>query len=448
MRAGFNIVIDPRVVQATRPAWFGTLYCGSMPPTTEPRQPPSRSRRATCFLIYVLVLVAFTETAARVLLRVRAHVEPRPAAAASPDPEAAARALGLDPYEMIDPRDPSNWRLRPGCRMTLADVLDGKRRDGHVLAVKYLEARAPKLGVRREATVISIDQDGYRGPEVDRSHARFRILAIGDSCTFGTILGEAYPYPRVMESELRRLGRDVEVINAGVEGYGPANVLARLEEFKTLKPELTTIYIGWNALYSETFMKEGRDLPGRSSALRILSDAYNKAAAALDTPQHQALLAYEKPKHPDRNAPEVAALDDYTPSFMPQLARVVDGLQSIGSRVALVTLPGLYVMNEAPDARTLEKGHLPPFTDNPYVLARMAERYNDCVRELGRARGLQVIDLEAWGRRALEPRADRFFDAVHLYEEGQRMIGAHLAEALEPDVPAPAKPFRPVNLDS
>ena len=200
------------------------------------RQPPTRGRRAAFILIYVVALVLFTETAARALLRVRASVEPVPAAGGTLDPEAAAKALGLDPYERIDPRDPSNWCLRPGLRMTLADVIENKRRDGHVLAVKYLEARAPVLGVRPGDTAIAIDQDGYRGPEIDRSHARFRILAIGDSCTFGTAFGESYPYPRVLEAELRRRGRDVEVINAGVEGYGPANVLARLDEFKSWSP--------------------------------------------------------------------------------------------------------------------------------------------------------------------------------------------------------------------
>lgn len=413
------------------------------PPSGESRQPPSRGRRAAFILIYVVALGLFTETAARALLRLRDHAGTHPAAGGAPDLERLGRALGLDPYEMVDPSDTSNWRLRPGLRMTLADVIESKRRDGHVLAVKYLEARAPKLGVRPEDTAISIDQDGYRGPEVDHSHARFRILAIGDSCTFGTAFGEAYPYPRVMESELRRSGRDVEVINAGVEGYGPANVLRRLEEFKALRPDIVTVYIGWNALYSETFMKYGRGLLGRSSALRLLSDAYSKAAAALDDPQHLALAAYGKPKHPDRNAPEVAALDDYTPSFMPDLEAVLEGLQSIGSRVVLVTLPGLYVMDETPDARALEKGHLPPFTDNPYVLARMAGRYNECLRALARARGLQVIDLDAWGRKALEPRADWFFDSVHLYEEGQRLIGARLAAALAPDVPAPARSPQP-----
>jgi lysophospholipase L1-like esterase len=401
--------------------------------------PPSRGRRAVFILVYVAALAAFTEAAARALLWVQPRSAPPQAVGGkAPDPAAAARALGLNPYEMIDPRDPANWRLRPGLRLTFAEVIQGKQWDGHVLGVRYLEKVASRLGVHPDDVVIAIDSDGYRGPEIDRSHSRFRILALGDSCTFGTPAGETYPYPRVMERELRRLGRDVEVINAGVNGYGPANLLARLDEFEALRPDLVTLYIGWNALYSETFMKEGRGFLGHSSALRILNDAYDKAVATMDDPQAAALAAYERPKHPDRGAPEVVALDEYTPAFLPQIRRILDRFQADGRPVVLITLPGLYVMDEAPTPRALAKGHLPVFTDNPYVLARMTERYNDSLRELARARGLTLIDLDAWGRKALEPRADHFFDAVHLYEEGQRLIGLHLAQALAPGIPSTA----------
>jgi hypothetical protein len=67
----------------------------------------------------------------------------------------------------------------------------------------------------------------------------------------------------------------------------------------------------------------------------------------------------------------------------------------------------------------------------------MAERYNTCLRELGRARHLEVIDLDAWSRTALAPRTRHFFDSVHLDEPGQELIGATIAAALLKEIPAP-----------
>ena len=395
----------------------------------------ARPRRVLLILLYVAGLGLFTEMAARAMVRLEPGLGGAPAGKGD-DLEAAGRAMGLDPYEMIDPLNHSNWRLRAGLRMTFSDVLEKKRSEGHVLAVEYLEKRAKALDVHPGDTAIAIDSEGFRGPEIDPAHARCRILAIGDSCTFGTALGEQYPYPRVVERALARAGRPVEVINAGVEGYGPKNVLLRIEELRRLKPEITTIYIGWNALFSETFFDTAYGARKYSASLRLLHDAWARATAGGGTPQQQALAAYGKPKHPDRNAPEVAALEHYVPFFMPDLVRIVDAMEGAGSRVVLVTLPGLYTTGEAPDAEALAKGHLPQFTDNPYVLARMAERYNECLRELARARHLQVIDLEAWSRTALAPRSAHFFDSVHLDEPSQGLIGEKIAAALLPDSPA------------
>jgi lysophospholipase L1-like esterase len=406
--------------------------------TTNAGVPPpraSRTRRILLILLYGAGLALFTELAARAMVRLQPHLPAAPGA--SVDLEAAGRALGLDPYEMVDPMNRSNWRLRAGLRMSFGQVLEKKRSEGHLLAVQYLEKRAAELHVAPDTLAIAIDAAGFRGPEVDPSHARPRVLAIGDSCTFGTALGEQYPYPRVVERALGAAGRPVEVINAGVEGYGPKNVLLRIEEFERLEPEVTTIYLGWNALFAETFFETAYG-PGRySTSLRLLHDAWARATAGGGDARRQALAAYERPKHPDRSAPEVKALEHYVPFFMPDLVRIVDAMQTAGSRVVLVTLPGLYTMDETPDAATLAKGHLPQFTDNPFVLARMAERYNECLRELARARHLEVIDLEAWSRTTLTPRSQHFFDSVHLDEPSQGLIGEKIAAALLKDIPAP-----------
>lgn len=406
-----------------------------MPEAAVSKEVASRRRRVLPILLYVAGLALFTEMAARAMVRLQPRL-PNPAGAGV-DLEAAGRAMGLDPYEMIDPSDRTSWRLRAGVKLTFAEVLEKKRSEGHLLAVRYLEKRAAEMQVPADAPAIAINADGFRGPEIDPGHARLRILAIGDSCTFGTPLGEQYPYPRVVERALGAAGRPVEVINAGVEGYGPKQVLMRLEEFTRLQPEVTTIYLGWNALFMETFPEPGGGARRWSASLGLLHDAWVRATAGGDA-REKALAAYERPKRPDRDAAEVKALDHYVPSFMPDLVRIVEAMQAAGSRVVLVTLPGLYTMETTPDAESLAKGHLPPFTDNPYVLARMAERYNGCLRELARARRLDLVDLDAWSRTALEPRARRFFDSVHLDEPGQEMIGGTIAAALLPLLPPPA----------
>ena len=214
--------------------------------------------------------------------------------------------------------------------------------------------------------------DGFKGPDIDKTHSRVRILTIGDSCTFGTMFDD-YSYPRALERELGRLGKSVEVVNAGVEGYGPANVLGRIEEFKALRPEITTIYIGWNALYAEP---ESYGAEYYLKSVRLFRKAYGKVREKIFGRTEMALEAYSKPKHIQRDAPEVSALDGFTPPFMTDLETIVKEMRVAGSEVVLLTLPGLFVMDEEPSPQALKVGHLPTFTDNPYVLAKISEEYN------------------------------------------------------------------------
>ena len=72
---------------------------------------------------------------------------------------------------------------------------------------------------------------GFRDREmaVDKPSGVFRILALGDSFTFGVGVEGNQAYPKVLETLLNRsggLGRRVEVINAGfASGYAPDTAL-------------------------------------------------------------------------------------------------------------------------------------------------------------------------------------------------------------------------------
>lgn len=384
------------------------------------------SVRVTGLLLLVLLAGAVVEGMARLTYALKDDVRSLLGMTTAPP-------LSLDEYEQPDPRHPGNWRLRPGFSRTLDELIEEKRHSGNLLAVQHLTERGARLGIAGNDVIMRIDLDGFKGPELDRGASRPRVLTLGDSCTFGSWF-DRYSYPRTLEREWHLAGLDIEVVNGGVEGYGPANVLHRIDEFKALAPRMTTLYIGWNALYAERPLVDTYAPYLRSP--QLLADAFRVIRRVAVGPGHDALAAYSGPKHPDRHAPAVRRLERYRPPSIQDVERIVTEMQSAGSTVVLVTLPGLYVMNEEPSATALAIGHLPTFTDNPYVLAKLTEQYNGALRELAERRGLGIVDLDRWSQGALRPREAWFTDSVHLAERGQEMIGQYMARELLPVVSA------------
>ncbi|MFQ5585210.1 MAG: SGNH/GDSL hydrolase family protein [Thermodesulfobacteriota bacterium] len=379
---------------------------------------------ASVYIVFVLIVILLMgiilEGGARIAFAYQDNIE-------------AWLAIGLrdlDAYEIADSHHPGHYKLRRGFSQTLKGLIAAKEEGGHILGVQYIKDRAKVLNIAEDEILFQINSDGFKGPEIDRSHSRLRVLTIGDSCTFGTYF-DWYSYPRSLERELQRMGRGVEVINGGVRGYKPKDILYRIEEFKALRPEITTIYIGWNALYAEVPFGVERYL----YTVRLLKKAYKWFLVSRMGQQEAALRAYNKPKNPERGARGVRSLDRYTFSFMNDVEEIVREMQSAGSMVVVLTLPGLFVMDGEVTGRALEIGHLPTFTDNPYVIAKMSEEYNKGLRRLAQKYNLRVIDLDEWSRDALNPRDAYFSDSVHLYEEGQEMIGKYMARELLPLLP-------------
>jgi lysophospholipase L1-like esterase len=411
---------------------------------------PRRRVVLAFLLVNACLLALIAEGGARAWSAYRERRDRAIAAAPSKGPslspaeaEAAGRALGLDVYEMADPVRRGSWRLRPGYRGTLREVLEAKRAAGRVLAVRHMEAAAGRLGIRPDELAVEVNGDGFRGPALDPAHRQYRILVLGDSCTFGSPVSERFPYARAMERELHQSGLTVEVVNGGVEGYSPADVVARLDELCQLRPEMTTVSIGWNALYRESYLQDATGIRRYLHSARLLQRASAAAWARLGDRRQVAMEAYERRKRPDSAATELALLEGYVPSFLPDVVRIVESMQAAGSRIVILTLPGLYSTDEAPSPRALEIGHLPTFTDNPFVLARMAERYNDVLRALARDRGLDLVDLDRWSRVTLRPPEEHFIDSVHLDELAQEQAGISIARAIGPLLPDSARSSLP-----
>lgn len=330
-------------------------------------------------------------------------------------------ATDLQPYQMPDASHPWHKRLRPGFVETYAEAAEFKHNTGRVLGERYLaELRSDPSQV-----FVRINRDGFRGPEIDPAHRATRIVTVGDSCTFG--MAEAASYPRVMEDTLRRRGVAVEVINAGVEGHTTGDVLLEVDRIGQLRPEWVTIYLGWNGFFNE---EQVFGFPPLAS-WRLLRGVGRAIAKTYRGRQADALSEYGKTKHPDRDAPAVRALDGFVPVFVRDVREIVRQIRARGSRVVLFTLPGLYEMDREPTPAMLQMGHLPSYTDNPYVLAKLTARYNETLREMARNGSAELIDLDQWSRTTLQPRERYFFDSVHLTDEGQAMLGRYLADRLQ-----------------
>jgi len=85
---------------------------------------------------------------------------------------------------------------------------------------------------------------GLRGPEIGPKPAGVRrVLALGDSFTFGHAVEAAEAWPAVLEGLLNaRGGPRYEVVNAGVGGYGTGQELLLYEELESrVEPDLVVV---------------------------------------------------------------------------------------------------------------------------------------------------------------------------------------------------------------
>lgn len=100
------------------------------------------------------------------------------------------------------------------------------------------------LGTVEFSTRIQTNSLGLRDHEFPRkTPGAFRILALGDSFTFGVAVPLENTYLKLLERRLRETSSEgFQVVNAGVDGYGPQHYLQYLNEAGlALEPDLVTI---------------------------------------------------------------------------------------------------------------------------------------------------------------------------------------------------------------
>jgi lysophospholipase L1-like esterase len=121
-------------------------------------------------------------------------------------------------------------------------------------------------------TQIRVNSLGFRGGEIkDVPPGGKRVVVLGDSQAAGFEVPERQTYERLLQNRLTAaLGTPVQVINAGVRGYGTDQELLTYERrIRRLHPDLVVLHFSANDSDDDTTLHRTRRLFGKSAfALR------------------------------------------------------------------------------------------------------------------------------------------------------------------------------------
>jgi lysophospholipase L1-like esterase len=272
---------------------------------------------------------------------------------------------------------------------------------------------------------IDVNSLGFRGPEttVARPPGTVRVVALGDSVTFGHKLHVTYP--ALLQARLARrpdCREQIELINAGVPGYQTRFIRDRLaEDVRPLQPDVLLVLAGWNDIYSDNPASPAKRLDPHSPFNRLLHVSY--AAKALTK------LAFDlRPARGEASPTARRLYESFTePVFRGDYARLLEVADDMRVPVVMLTLPSLL---GSPDwSRAAARIQFPYYTSSVEMLRLLWDKYNQAIRDLAAHDHRRLIDL---AREIAEvPGSERLFaDTNHLNPRGTTV----LAELLERDL--------------
>jgi lysophospholipase L1-like esterase len=279
---------------------------------------------------------------------------------------------------------------------------------------------------------IVVNSRGFVGAEFEEPPppGTLRIVAVGDSCTFGAGSLRGH-YPVLLEEKLAAdgNGRRYQVVNAGIEGLNSELALRRLESrVVPLAPDLVTLYIGWNDLMK--FDPAGQvESPRLALVARWLERLWTVKAL-------RKLLFYDlRPRlSPPRTGPDAhtGAFADYRPAvYERNLRAMIATARAIPAEVVVVTLPSVVSPDMTAEEVRQERVQFPYFRGANVVpdFVDLIAAYNRTIRDVAADEGVPLIDLA----QEIDARPDRralFLDTMHATPAGRDLIATILAREL------------------
>lgn len=233
---------------------------------------------------------------------------------------------------------------------------------------------------------------GFRGAPVEpvKPAGTVRIIALGDSNTFGWSVDEGANWPSQLQRLFTASHPGTEVINAGVTGYSSFQGLRRFKELLAFNPDLVLVSFGGNDAHQVSVPDAA--YVKRHDRIERLTRTTNRLRLA-----QLAVAAWDRLEMATGATGSLGprvTLEDYA-SHLREINRTA---REHGSRVVLLTRPFTGSSTDSASWKT----HAPA--------------YNALTVEIGRAENIPVIDVYG----AFQNHAEYFDDEAHFGVEGHR----------------------------
>jgi lysophospholipase L1-like esterase len=265
---------------------------------------------------------------------------------------------------------------------------------------------------------VHINALGLRGPEIDRTAppGRTRILALGDSNTFGFYLEEPETWPARLEVKLRAAGVDAEVVNGGCGAWSiDSETEFLIERGLELAPDRVLLQFFANDLGD--LDRHTHVYSGMKRAVGGLRGRYLDAVrtTALYELVVRAQTSFQHGPEPERTgARPFSELQTAPPGTEEQWARYAEWLDRLRDALAPSHVPLMVVY----------------FPNAAEVLRGDADDFESRLRDLARARGLDFVTPLAELRAHADPALYQLPLDEHYAAPGAELIAEVIAREL------------------
>lgn len=250
---------------------------------------------------------------------------------------------------------------------------------------------------------------GFRGAPIDpvKPGGTLRIIAIGDSNTFGWAVDDGANWPAQLEARLAASRPGTRVVNAGVWGYSLYQGRQRFHEMLAFTPDVVLVSFGANDAH-QVRVPDAAYVRSHDRIAQVARLSERLRLAQLGVAAWDGVASANRAGELGPRVP----LDDYRR----YLRDIGETAKARGIQLVLLTRPFVGVSSDPASWKT----HAPA--------------YNEATRAVGDALGVPVIDVYG----AFVDTPALFDDESHFGEEGHRRMADLLAARLAGLVPAAA----------